>query len=73
MMILQLDLRLFQAEAPACPLKIIMCRTLSLKQCRKLLEKDLGLSEKALDAHKALVGELVEKVIFLKAATLLVH
>lgn len=38
------------------------CRTLSLKQCRKLLEEDLGLPEKGLNAFKELVQELVEKV-----------
>ena len=33
-----------------------------MKQCRKLLEEDMGLPEKALDSDKAYVKELVEKV-----------
>ena len=33
-----------------------------MKQCRKLLEEDMGLPEKTLDSDKTYVKELVEKV-----------
>eukprot|EP00884_Botryococcus_braunii_P017966 jgi/Botrbrau1/4853/Bobra.0032s0014.1 len=38
-------------------------QTLSLKQCRKLLEEDLGLPEKGLNAYKGIVQELVEEIV----------
>lgn len=38
------------------------CRTLSLKAVRRLLEQDLGLNKKRLDAQKDLIGVLVDKV-----------
>jgi hypothetical protein len=37
-------------------------RTLSLKTVRRLLEKDLGLEKKSLDAQRDIIGSLVDKV-----------
>jgi hypothetical protein len=33
-----------------------------MKQCRKLLEEDLGVPDKALDCEKAFIKDLVDKV-----------
>lgn len=40
----------------------LLCRTLSLKAVRRLLEKDLGLEKKQLDIEKDLIGELIDQV-----------
>ncbi|KAK9824694.1 hypothetical protein WJX72_012449 [[Myrmecia] bisecta] len=42
--------------------------SLNMKACRKLLEEDLGLPDKALAGHKGLISELVDKVVARHAA-----
>jgi hypothetical protein len=38
-------------------------RSISMGGVRRLLEQDLQLEKKALDAHKTLIGKLVDEVI----------
>jgi hypothetical protein len=50
-----------QHGRPHAPL-LLVCRTMTLKGVRRLLEQDMGLGQKALDAYKSVVGKYVDQV-----------
>ena len=39
-----------------------MCRTLTMKTCRKMLEEDMGLPATSLATHKDVIRQFVDKV-----------
>lgn len=39
-----------------------VCRTLSIKHVRRMIEQDLGLEKKSLDQQKDVVANLIDKV-----------